>query len=202
MLKTISHSIDMFLRLDKNHNGSISPQELSAYGTGGLTREFIHSLFQQLPLVNKEMVCFLIKNYYNDTWQPYHCFVDFVIAMENKKHPKALAYFFNALDVKKVGYLTTYNINVFYKAVYNIKEVRRMRAGATSDATPLIIDVRDELFDMAKPKNPLQVTLEDLVACGLGDMFINVLTDADLFTIYDNRFNVPLAPPPPPSGPL
>jgi len=46
-------------------------------------------------------------------------------------------------------------------------------------------DVIDEIFDMAKPKAPKAITLQDLINCGQGDIVVSMLTDAKAFYDYD-----------------
>jgi hypothetical protein len=48
-------------------------------------------------------------------------------------------------------------------------------------------DVKDEIFDMAKPATPFAVTLNDLMNCGQGDIIISMLIDAKAFYDYDQR---------------
>jgi len=48
-------------------------------------------------------------------------------------------------------------------------------------------DLKDELFDMAKPALPYCITLQDLVRCGVGDTIVSMLTDAKAFYDYDQR---------------
>merc|ERR1712098_300291 len=48
-------------------------------------------------------------------------------------------------------------------------------------------DVSDEIFDMAKPLDPLRITLADLLRCGVGDTIVTMLTDYNGFWQYDNR---------------
>ena len=45
----------------------------------------------------------------------YKTFLDFVLAMENKKAPQSLAYFFRVLDVYHKGALDTFVINLFFR---------------------------------------------------------------------------------------
>ena len=48
-------------------------------------------------------------------------------------------------------------------------------------------DVKDELWDMAKPSVPHAITLQDLINCGVGDVITSMLTDAKAFYDYDQR---------------
>ena len=47
--------------------------------------------------------------------------------------------------------------------------------------------MKDELWDMAKPKLPNAITLEDLLNCGVGDVITSMLIDAKAFYEYDQR---------------
>jgi serine/threonine-protein phosphatase 2A regulatory subunit B'' len=46
-------------------------------------------------------------------------------------------------------------------------------------------DLKDELWDMAKPAMPYCITLQDLIKCGVGDTIVSMLTDAKAFYDYD-----------------
>lgn len=48
-------------------------------------------------------------------------------------------------------------------------------------------DVKDEVFDMAKPAVPHAITLQDLINCGQGDIIVSMLADAKAFYDYDQR---------------
>ena len=48
-------------------------------------------------------------------------------------------------------------------------------------------DVKDEIFDMVRPKDSLRITLEDMVNCGNGDTVVSILIDLNGFWTYENR---------------
>jgi len=48
-------------------------------------------------------------------------------------------------------------------------------------------DLKDELWDMAKPSMLYCITLQDLVNCGVGDVIVSMLIDAKYFYDYDQR---------------
>ncbi len=50
----------------------------------------------------------------------YKTFLDFVLAMENKKTPQALAYFFRILDVYHKGAIDTFIINMFFRPIVQV----------------------------------------------------------------------------------
>ena len=110
----------------------------------------------------------------------YKTFLDFVLAMENKKAPQSIMYFWKVLDVYNKNAIDTFVINMFFRAVIQKLE-SRMQTDYKVD------DLKDELWDMAKPQLPYCITLQDLLACGVGDMIISMLTDAKAFYDYDQR---------------
>eukprot|EP00941_MAST-03F_sp_MAST-3F-sp1_P005889 g5889.t1 len=55
---------------------------------------------------------------------------------------------------------------------------------------PSVADVTDEIFDMVQPRHSTRITFNDLLACGLGDKVVSMLTDVVAFWNYDNRENL------------
>ena len=48
-------------------------------------------------------------------------------------------------------------------------------------------DLKDELWDMAKPASHKCITLNDLIKCGVGHTVVSMLIDAKAFYDYDQR---------------
>ena len=48
-------------------------------------------------------------------------------------------------------------------------------------------DLKDELWDMAKPASPHCITLQDVLKCGNGHIVVSMLIDAKAFYDYDQR---------------
>ena len=48
-------------------------------------------------------------------------------------------------------------------------------------------DIKDEIFDMAKPEVSMAITLSDLLKCQQGDIIVSMLIDAIAFFDYDQR---------------
>ena len=156
---------DHYLKLDLDRNGMLKKTELSKY-SGGLTSIFVDRLFEEYQTFEGEM--------------DYKTFLDFVLAMENKKTVQSLQYFWRIFDVYKKGAVDTFIINMFFRSVIQKLESKD-KMGFKAD------DVKDEIWDMAKPKLPYAITLEDLITCGQGDTIISMLIDAKAFYEYDQR---------------
>lgn len=93
---------DTYLRLDQDRNGMLKKKELARYSPG-LTNIFIDRVFEEYQTYEGEM--------------DYKNFLDFVLAMENKKSPQSLQYFWRILDVYHKGAIDTFVINMFFRAV-------------------------------------------------------------------------------------
>ncbi|WAR18580.1 P2R3C-like protein [Mya arenaria] len=155
-----------YLNLDKDHNGMLSKEELARYGTGTLTDVFLDRVFQECLTYEGEM--------------DYKTYLDFVLALENRKEPEALRYLFRILDVQQRGHLNVFSLNYFFRAIQE-----QMR---THGQEPVSFqDVKDEIFDMVKPVDPLRLSLDDLVTCGKGDTVVSILIDLNDFWTYENR---------------
>jgi len=109
----------------------------------------------------------------------YKTYLDFVLALENRQEPQSLHYLFKILDVNNQGYLDTFCLNYFFRVSADktcfsfehdctdviivdwqaIQEQLKMH-----NQTPVNFkDVKDEIFDMVKPQDPMRITLQDLL---------------------------------------
>lgn len=181
--------------MDKDHNGMLSKSELLSYGTGTLTPAFVDRVFQECLTYGGEM--------------DYKTYLDFVLAMENRREPQALSYFFRILDVKHEGSLNCYAIHYFFRDI--LKQMQKLNQANNAHSsivcafkysrafhvqvdesdvlqdTVKFEDVKDEIFDMVKPEDPLRITLQDLVGCGHGGTVVSILTDLNGFWAYEDR---------------
>lgn len=155
-----------YLNLDKDHNGMLSKEELARYGTGTLTPVFIERVFQECLTFDGEM--------------DYKTYLDFVLALENRKEPQALQYFYRILDVQNKGFLNVFSLNYFFRAIQE-----QMKIHGQEPVT--FADVNDEIFDMVKPSSIEKITLQDLITCGQGDTVVSILIDLNGFWTYENR---------------
>ncbi|KAG7266311.1 hypothetical protein CRUP_015155 [Coryphaenoides rupestris] len=154
---TVSPNASTYLNLDKDHNGMLSKEELSRYGTATLTSVFLDRVYQECLTYDGEM--------------DYKTYLDFVLALENRKEPAALQYIFKLLDMENQGYLNAIQeqIKIHGQEVVSFQ------------------DVKDEIFDMVKPKDPYKITLQDLVNSCQGDTVTSILIDLNGFWTYENR---------------
>lgn len=162
-----------YLNLDRDHNGMLSQSELANYGSGTLTQPFLERIFQTCLTYGGEM--------------DYKTYLDIVLTLENRSEPQALAFLFRMLDFNEKGYLDAFVLNYFFRAIQE-----QMQAHGAAPVS--FEDVKDELFDMVRPKNPERITLNDLYACGQADTFISILIEFHRFWTYENREAVTAEP--------
>jgi len=155
-----------YLNLDTDHNGMLSKEELKRFGTGTLTNIFLDRVFQECLTYEGEM--------------DYKTYLDFVLALENKKEPQATQYLFKILDVQHKGFLNTFALNCFFRAIQQEMEKH-------GHELVLLHDVKDEIFDMVKPIDPIRITVQDLINSSQADTVINILIDVNGFLTYENR---------------
>jgi len=144
----------------------LSRSELLAYGTGTLTAAFVDRVFQECLTYGGEM--------------DYKTYLDFVLALENRREPQALTYFFRILDVRQEGSINTFVFNYFFRDI--LKQMEKLNQEPVH-----FEDVKDEIFDMVRPKDPYKISLQDLINSGQGDTVVSILIDLNGFWTYENR---------------
>ncbi|KAG8224440.1 hypothetical protein J437_LFUL001393 [Ladona fulva] len=155
-----------YLNLDRDHNGMLNRKELAGYGTGTLTQVFLERVFQECNTYGGEM--------------DYRTYLDFVLALENRQEPQALHYLFRILDINGKGYLDTFCLNYFFRAIQE-----QMALHGQEEVS--FENIKDEIFDMVKPEDPTKITLQDLLRCGQGDTMVSLLIDLNGFWNHENR---------------
>lgn len=156
-----------YIDLDKDQNGMLSKEELIKFGPG-LTSIFIDRIFEEYQKYN----AFDFKQ-----------FIDFVLALENRKHPSSIQYIWKAIDLYHKNAVDTFIINMFYRQVVK-KLINRDKGEYKID------DIKDEIWDMIKPKNPNYITLQDVLASPYSDTVLSLLIDARSFYLHDQKENL------------
>lgn len=74
-----------------------------------------------LPKTSKVIPVVEIFEYLSDLnvspslFQDYKTYLDFVLALENRKEPAALQYIFKLLDMENQGHLNVFSLNYFFR---------------------------------------------------------------------------------------
>lgn len=95
-------------------------------------------------------------------------------------------YFFNALDVENLGYLTARVVEMW---CVHVKQLASDQLGWVAEYNPL--DLKDEIFDIIKPRCPGRITLQDVIEQTTNEKKVTdvcgLLIDAACLTEYEQR---------------
>ena len=164
-LKNFWRIYQKYVKLDKDKNGMLSREELIK-SSPGLTIIFIDRIFEEY------------QKYENAI--DFKQFIDFVLAMENRKHPSSIQFIWRAIDVYHKNAVDTFVINMFYRAV-----IKKLANRGKEDYR--VDDIKDEIWDMISPKNPNYFTLQDVLASPYSDLVLSLLIDAKAFYMHDQK---------------
>lgn len=99
---------------------------------------------------------------------------------------RSCRYFFKALDVENRGYLTARVVEMW---CVHVKELAVDQLGWVAEYNPL--DLKDEIFDMVKPKCPNKITIQDMIDQTTNDSkatcVCGLLVDASCLSDYEQR---------------
>ncbi len=107
-------------------------------------------------------------------------FLNFLLAYDNKNSPQSIQFFWPVLDLNRLGYLTPFTINYFFRDIQ--KRLQKNNAEVVNTK-----DIMEEIYAMVMPSDPMRITLQDLIDCKCGGTVISILTDVEAFWAYDNR---------------
>jgi serine/threonine-protein phosphatase 2A regulatory subunit B'' len=103
-------------------------------------------------------------------------YLQFRLANDFRKTEQGIRYFWNLLDTKHEGFITQFTINYF---------LREVLSSPFFGGQYEMQDVKDEIFDMLRPADPLKITLADLLSAGVADTVVGIMTDYNGFYLYD-----------------
>lgn len=98
----MKHLNNRFNKLDSDKNGTLRKEDLARYSKS-LTTIVIDRIYEEYQTYDGEL--------------DYEGFLEFVLAMDNKKSPEALQYFWRILDVYHKGAIDSFIINMFFRSV-------------------------------------------------------------------------------------
>ena len=163
--ETFERVCKKYILLNTKRNHLLSKQELVKYSPG-LTNIFIDRIFEEYQTYENAFT--------------YKEFLDFVLAMEYKKSKASIQYIWRAIDVYHKNAIDTFIINMFFRAIAKKLELR-------NKGEYKIDDVKDEIWDMIKPKNKNYFTLQDVLSSPYGDIVLSLLIDAKAFYYHDQK---------------
>ncbi|ETO30975.1 serine/threonine protein phosphatase 2A regulatory subunit B'' subunit gamma [Reticulomyxa filosa] len=164
----------LYLQLDTDRKGTLNKTELLQFNNSSLSNLCVDRLFE-------------VKKTWDHEFD-YKGFLDFIIAVENKKTFPAFCYFWEVLDLQGQGYLTPFDIRTLFR-VFRFK-----KKWDYLDWNPQILrtlwydtSLFSEIVDMVHPNDNQKITQQELYKSGMHATIIDILTDVKGFWEYDNR---------------
>ena len=162
-----------FWELDSDHDLVISKAELSRYADQTLSPRIVDRIFSS-------SVRSAHSRKQGETTMSYDEFIRFILAEEDKKHPKSIEYWFRCLDLDGDGFISLYEMEHFYAE-------QRSRLDELGAEMPTFVDLACQMLDMVKPMTPNMVTLSDIKRCKLGYIFYNTFINLDKYLEYEQK---------------
>ncbi|RWS12194.1 protein phosphatase PP2A-like protein [Dinothrombium tinctorium] len=160
-----------FWELDKDHDLIIDKYDLSRHNDGAISSRMINRIFSGAVTQGPAR---------KQSKMTYFEFVWFLLAEEDKKHPRSIEYWFRCMDIDGDGYLSMYELEYFYD-----EQMRRMEAIGIE---PLPFnDCLCQMLDMIRPKVNCKISLADLKNCRLSYIFFDTFFNLDKYLDYEQR---------------
>lgn len=159
-----------FWNLDQDHDLLISKQDLARHNDAAISSRIIDRIFsgivsKQIPLTGK-------MNYSDFVW--------FLIAEEDKKHPRSIEYWFRLMDLDGDGYISMYEMEYFY-----YEQTKRLEL-MNIEALPFI-DSACQILDLVNPKEKNKISLADLKRTKLATIFFDTFINLEKYLEHESR---------------
>ncbi|MFH4977906.1 hypothetical protein AB6A40_004615 [Gnathostoma spinigerum] len=158
--------------LNNDDKNFLSLDEISNFRA--LTNVFIRRVFQ-------------VRNLNEQNGLDWNGFCELILAIENRSDPSSIKYHFRILDVDSDGFIDSSDLLYFYKGIEEMS--KEITSYDLRDIIPIFEDIRDEIFDLCRPKSEQRISMNELLSSGKGDTIVGILTDIDCLSQYENREN-------------
>lgn len=110
----------------------------------------------------------------------YSDFVWFLLAEEDKRHPRSIEYWFRCMDLDGDGVLSLYELEYFYS-----EQSARMEEMGIEP--PTLEDCLCQCLDMVRPALPDKIRLSDLKKCNLCPVFFDTFFNLPKYLQHEQR---------------
>eukprot|EP00045_Choanoeca_perplexa_P007497 m.68949 g.68949 ORF g.68949 m.68949 type:complete len:479 (-) comp14101_c0_seq2:56-1492(-) len=162
-----------YMELDKDKDGLLSFEELCNLDNRSISPVFVQRLLQEYPTF--------------DGKADYRLFLELVLARMLPKLDQSIRFYFRVFDIDRKGYLTTTSLLYFWRGMHQHPQMEEDALEAD-----FFENIKNEIFDMIRPKDPFKITLQDIIASQQGAALSLILTDVVGFGRYENRESVPI----------
>nr|CDS33416.1 serine:threonine protein phosphatase 2A [Hymenolepis microstoma] len=160
-----------FWELDTNHDLIISKSDLARHNNYAISERMIDRIFSGA-------VTRLTS--FKEGTMSYSDFVWFLLAEEDKRHPRSIEYWFRCMDLDGDGVLSLYELEYFYS-----EQSARMEEMGIEP--PTLEDCLCQCLDMVRPAIPDKIRLSDLKKCNLCPVFFDTFFNLPKYLQHEQR---------------
>lgn len=159
-----------FWSLDQDHDLEISKEDLIRHNGTSISSRIIERIF--MGIVSRQI---------QETGKMgYSDFVWFLIAEEDKKHPRSIEYWFRLMDIDGDGYISMYEMEYFY-----FEQMKRLEL-MSIEALPFL-DCACQMLDLVNPKEKNRISLSDLKRTKMVTIFYDTFINLEKYLEHESR---------------
>lgn len=160
-----------FWELDKDHDLYIDKADLSRHNDHALNSRLIDRIFSGAVTRGPD---------FEEGRMSYREFVWFLLAEEDKRHMTSIEYWFRCMDLDGDGVISMYEMEFFHEEQMNKMETLGIERLPFEDTVC-------QMLDMVSPRREGQITLGDLKACKMTNIFFDTFFNLDKFLEHEQR---------------
>lgn len=165
-----------FWQLDKDHDLLLSRADLARHNDRAISSLVIERIFMGIV---SQSAC-LARDMRQTQRMNYTDFVWFLIAEEDKKHPRAIEYWFRLMDLDGDGYISMFEMEYFYA------EQQRRLAAMQIEPLPFV-DTACQVLDLVNPRERNKITLHDLKRTKMATIFFDTFINLEKYLEHESR---------------
>ncbi|XP_072153846.1 serine/threonine-protein phosphatase 2A regulatory subunit B'' subunit delta isoform X1 [Bemisia tabaci] len=176
-----------FWELDRDHDLCIDKHDLARHSDHALSSRIIDRIFSgTVTHGDKKDRMKAVRSPTSDRGENSNyemCYADFVwflLAEEDKTHPRAIEYWFRCMDLDGDGFLSMYELDYFYD-----EQLRRMESIGI-ECLPFE-DCLCQMLDMIKPAVPNKISLSDLKKSKMTSIFFDTFFNLEKYLDHEQR---------------
>ncbi|GFO48812.1 serine/threonine-protein phosphatase 2a regulatory subunit b [Plakobranchus ocellatus] len=160
-----------FWELDKDHDLYIDKADLSRHNDHALNSRLIDRIFSGAVTRGPD---------FEEGRMSYREFVWFLLAEEDKRHMTSIEYWFRCMDLDGDGVISMYEMEFFHEEQMNKMETLGIERLPFEDTVC-------QMLDMVSPRIEGKITLGDLKACKMTNIFFDTFFNLDKFLEHEQR---------------